>query len=137
MLKTLSCHDFYGSSKQSRTENLFRSKLKFTIYVVFTIISNTLATLFLHPYDVVLTLWMLYGCRNDVVCLLGLCHGYPLSRYNRLKKNYALLIAAYKYEMLFDCLLKVLKNVTIIKNISLYGIDCCENLLKICNAEYP
>ena len=53
------------------------------------------------------------------------------------KKNYALLIAAYKYEMLFDCLLKVLKNVTIIKNISLYSIDCCENLLKICNAEYP
>ena len=29
------------------------------------------ATLFRRPYDVVLMLWMLYGCQNDVVCLLG------------------------------------------------------------------
>ena len=32
---------------------------------------NTHTTLFWHPYDIVLTLWTLYGHRNDVVCLLG------------------------------------------------------------------
>ena len=34
---------------------------------------STHTTLFWHPYDVVLTLWTLYGYRNDVVCLLGFC----------------------------------------------------------------
>ena len=32
---------------------------------------STHTTLFWHPYDVVLTLWTLYGHRNNVVCLLG------------------------------------------------------------------
>ena len=35
------------------------------------LLPSTHTTLFWHPCDVVLTLWMLYGHRNDVVCLRG------------------------------------------------------------------
>ena len=42
--------------------------LTFLSIIVFP---STHTTLFWHPYDVVLTLWTLYGHRNDVVCLLG------------------------------------------------------------------
>ena len=44
---------------------------------------NTHTTLFWHPYDIVLTLWTLYGHRNEVVCLLGSHH--KLDRKNRIK----------------------------------------------------
>ena len=39
--------------------------------VLLLLTPNTHTTLFWHPYDVVLTLWTLYGHRNDVVYLLG------------------------------------------------------------------
>ena len=60
-----------------RAENLITQRPRYRFYTVITIYNeriypNTHTPLFWHPYDVVLTLWTLYGHRNDVVCLLGL-----------------------------------------------------------------
>ena len=38
-------------------------------------------------YDVVLTLWTLYGHRNDVVCLLGFRNFYELIKKNKNKNK--------------------------------------------------
>ena len=50
---------------------IWRTKLKKWTLSHFHKIYPVYTTLFWHPYDVVLTLWTLYGRQNDVVCLLG------------------------------------------------------------------